>query len=369
MRLRHEYAHFLFRNGQGLDRPLWYDEGFAQLASTIQVHDSSVTVGRVRKDHIELLQNRLWLPGPELVALSSLGDFDSVNRDIFRAQSWALVHSLLLGRRDPGGARARAQAYLDRVAAGGSHDDALKRAFGADSKGLARRLAREVRAGDFLLSEMRAQVPEQGVPPALRPLAVGEVTTILGWLAISLGRPTLASSYFEKAVAENPQDPSATAGLGAVAKLRGEWDVAAPYYAAALVGAPDDAIVQLEAGSYYHTRAARAEDAVERGGLVALAREHYGRSIALDGSLAEPHAVLGATYLLPGQKPRGGLASLDQSAALLPASLEIELLRANLSARMAVPETARRRALNVYSRTHSHDLADAALRLIEAIDL
>lgn len=366
--LRHEYAHFLFRNREGLDRPLWFDEGFAQLASTIDVDDDGVRVGRVRSDHLRALRNNLWLRGDRIVELQDLEGLEPRERTVFQAQAWGLVHLLLLGGEDPASARQASQRYFELVAEQGLDERALERAFDANGVELTRRLADAVRLGEFPSAEIRADVAAQTGTLELRPLPLDEVLTHLGWLSITYGRPDQAAEYFDMAVAANPRNARSHAGRGAVEKLRGEWEGAREHYAAALAEGADDAVVQLEVGGYFHARASRAQDAAVREQLVRQAREHYRRSIALDGSIAEPYAVLGATYLLPGQRAAEGLAALDRAGELLPSSLEIELLRASAMARAGQPLAARRRASNVIARTHSQDLADAASTLVEEID-
>ena len=366
--LRHELAHFLFRNREGIERPLWFDEGFGQLASTLDVNPGgSVLMGRVRKDHLRVLRDNLWLPGDRIVQLESLEKLDAGNRRVFRAQSWGLVHLLLLGTQHPSKAGQAAQRYFERVAEEGPTDRALETAFGANGVELTRRLLEAVRTNTFGTVEIRADVAEEQAPPELRRLSVEEVLIRLGWLSIQFGRPDQAEEYFEMAVAENPRSALAHAGLGATDKLRADWEAAREHYAVALAEGSGDPIVQLEVGGYYHARAARTEDAALRQRLVELARDHYRRSIALDASLAEPHAVLGATSLRPGQHAADGLDALARAAELLPSSLEIELLRANAIARTGQSAAARRRAWNVFSRTHSQDLASAARQLAEAI--
>lgn len=365
--LRHEYAHYLFRNRQGLDRPLWFDEGFGQLASTIELNDDSVWVGSVRKDHLKLLQNSLWLAGDRIVSLEDLEGLDPDERSIFQAQAWGMVQLLLLGT-DSVAARRAPQRYFDAAADHGPGDLAMEIGFGVDGAELTRRLADAVRRRSFPSLLMRVRVPELREPPELRPLGLGEVLARLGWLSIRLGRPEKAAEYFGMAVAEDPRHARAHAGLGAVAKLRGEWDRAGEHFEAALDLDADDPIVQLEAAGYYQARATAEEDADGRRDWLERAREHCRRSIALDDSVAEPFAVVGIGYLLPGQPPERAREALAHAAQLQPSSLEIELLRASATARDGQPLAGRRRALNVFSRTHSPDLADAARTLADAID-
>ena len=63
----HDYAHFLVRQGDRR-RPLWYEEGVAQLASTIEPRQGHARVAPPRMDHVRTLRDwaksTINLPGP-----------------------------------------------------------------------------------------------------------------------------------------------------------------------------------------------------------------------------------------------------------------------------------------------------------------
>jgi len=155
------------------------------------------------------------------------------------------------------------------------------------------------------------------------------------------------------AIAANPHNARAHAGLGAADGLRGRWDAAIPQFGRALGIAPDDALNQLDVGAYYHARARETGDAEARAQLAALARRHFARSRELDDSLLEAYAMYGATFLLEGEETQRGLEPLEHASQMLPSSLEIKLLLARLYARLGRSMAARSLALAVYSRTHS----------------
>ena len=93
----HEYTHLLLARS-GLHIPLWMNEGWADLNSTLTVKGQKAMIGAViagRRD--ALLQNK-WIP---------LSDLDKVNQkspmynerekaSVFYGESWALVHMLFL---------------------------------------------------------------------------------------------------------------------------------------------------------------------------------------------------------------------------------------------------------------------------------
>lgn len=373
-RLRHDYAHWLFRQLEGLDCALWWDEGFALLASSMLIGNAGAEFGVARADLLSLLRDRIWISIDRLVRMRGLEGVGRKQRQLFEAESWALVHYLYLGRERARGRpyeatlRAEMDRYARLVADGTREDRALAPSFGAGGEALQGQLVELVNGNQFGALAVRTRLPWGPDGPELSSLSPDEVASVLGWLSIALGRPDQARGYFEMAVAASPDNAHAHLGLGAVDKLLARWEEAKPHYARALGLASADPFVELEVGGYYHARAGRTADAGTRSQLLELARGHYASSIELDASLPEPHAVLGATYLLEGEDAKLGLDPLQRAQQQLPASLEIELLRANLALKLGLTVEGRDRALKVFSLTHSNDLAAAAEQILDAID-
>ena len=121
----------------------------------------------------------------------------------------------------------------------------------------------------------------------------------------------------------------------------------------------------LEAARLYHARAESSP--AERSRWLTLARRHYARSQALDDQLPETPAMLGATYLLDGEQASRGLRHVAAAARLMPASLDIELLRARLEARRGGRAAARLLAADVLSRGHDPARERAARELLDSL--
>lgn len=94
--LMHEYVHLLTAS-LAPDAPAWLDEGLSEFWGTVVVEGDRVIVGRSVKRHIARLQQ--WQQLERTVRLQR-GEFiaDSEPASMFYAQSWAMVHYLLLGR-------------------------------------------------------------------------------------------------------------------------------------------------------------------------------------------------------------------------------------------------------------------------------
>ena len=97
----HEYVHLLVNNSLGRGAaPAWFNEGLAEYYRTFAVEDDrKVHLGKFVDEHLYLLRQQRMLPLAQLLAV----DHHSLERNrhdvrgLFYAQSWALVHYLILG--------------------------------------------------------------------------------------------------------------------------------------------------------------------------------------------------------------------------------------------------------------------------------
>ena len=91
----HEYAHVLL-DGNYPPTPLWFDEGFADYYSTINVLRDSVEMGKPPAGYLDVLRRAQWIPLAELFRVQP--DSKTYNlsdrRSLFYAESWVLVHYL-----------------------------------------------------------------------------------------------------------------------------------------------------------------------------------------------------------------------------------------------------------------------------------
>ena len=129
----HEYGHMLL-DGNYPPTPLWFDEGFADYFSTIDVTRDGVEIGKPPQGYLQLLRNSQWMPFNQLLRVTAnsktynLGD----HRSLFYAESWVLVHYLIDQQK-----LTAAGQYFGLVE--NQHipvDDAVQQAFGVSSQQL-----------------------------------------------------------------------------------------------------------------------------------------------------------------------------------------------------------------------------------------
>ena len=93
----HEYMHLIIRHS-GLKIPIWLNEGWADVYSTLRPMGKETAVGDLLDDRMNSLKADKWLTFDELTSTDQTSpNYHEASRvGIFYAESWALAHMLYL---------------------------------------------------------------------------------------------------------------------------------------------------------------------------------------------------------------------------------------------------------------------------------
>src|SRR5207249_4962161 len=128
----HEYVHLLVDNTSG-NVPRWFDEGLAEYYSSFEIEeDRKVHLGELIPYHLLTLREEKLLPLRTLFAVDYYSPYynEGSKRGAFYAESWALVHYLILGNN--GQRLPQLNKFLQLIAANVATDEAFKQAFQMD---------------------------------------------------------------------------------------------------------------------------------------------------------------------------------------------------------------------------------------------
>jgi len=139
----HEYAHYLlFRNFHSL--PTWLNEGLAEFHSTFEADwkNGKSLLGRAPVHRLRSLRHYSFLPLRRVVSASP-ADMEKLWRnpdqiEMFYAESWALVHYLMIGRKS--NKPSNFGEFVRAIERGTGADAALKQWFGTDLAQIEREL-------------------------------------------------------------------------------------------------------------------------------------------------------------------------------------------------------------------------------------
>ena len=128
----HEYVHQLMSDNLA-SLPPWFQEGFAECFSTLEIEgkDKKIRMGRAIGEHVGLLSQRRFMPLEQLFAVTqeSKEYNEEEKQGLFYAESWALVHYMMLGPKDR---RDKFLEFLNGLNKGTSAPAVFQRVFQTD---------------------------------------------------------------------------------------------------------------------------------------------------------------------------------------------------------------------------------------------
>ena len=357
----HEYIHFLLKSRNGkAELPSWISEGLAQYFETLQVIDGGrVTLGTAPQNRLELLRrSELIAPGELLSARrTALHIGANMQRSMFYAQSWLLVHYLLHnGSGKPGD---RLEQFLRSIGQGDDPSKGLKQIYGLEAEQLS--------------ATLRSYVQNQSLPVTVEPLAATRsvkretaftpvspalIQAYLGDLLYYMDRFDEAEPLLRKAVAADSKLMLANASLGLLMIRREKWDEAGRLLETAVRDSSADYFVHFNY-AYALSRASSPGGMVRRfpPAVFAKMRESLERSIALEPGFADSYHVLAFIFLVNGTELPLGVGLLEKGLSLKPGDENFEILLAKILVRLERYQEAR-----VYAEKLSQKANDPQVR-------
>ncbi len=324
----HEYVHFFLSHRYG-DVPLWLHEGLAEYYSTCRMNKNEVDVGRPIDSHVQYLAEKPLMPLGDLFEMNTDSkDYSEGERQgVFYAESWALVHYLLLGNA----ARAtQLQTFLDSSGGLISQPDAFTQAFGAGHEAMQQQLDDYVHNADFRYLHLKFSSLTTDETAEVLPLSRPELLYTLGdYVAhVTPWQVEAAEAHLREALRLDSSHARAHAALAALLAKRDAWPEAEEHFQKAIETGSADALpfylygkAQLERGMAH-----RRDVAINPGPLpesIQAARGLLARSVELAPNFAEASVALGCTYLYDPGDLTDGIAALDHARQLLPARMDI----------------------------------------------
>jgi tetratricopeptide (TPR) repeat protein len=297
----HEYVHLHLRENMP-DAPLWLNEGLAEFYSAFAVSGGEAAFGAPIPYHIRLLRGRELIPLATLFAVAH--DSPHYNeRDksgIFYAESWALVHYLMLG----GGGRLRPQLtrFVNLLSAGVSADAGVQLAFGMSLEALEGELKEYVRRGEFASERVAVgRGPDSHVSAQSAALSEAEAYSYLGDLLLHINRPGDAEKYFQRSLSLDPKLAAAHAALGLLLVRQGSFEEAKKHLRLATV-TPQSYLVHYYYAYVLSQEGAGSGPARYSPESAAVMRNELGKVIKLAPQFANAYYLLAFVNLVTGEQ-------------------------------------------------------------------
>src|SRR5262252_4562789 len=179
----HEYLHVVLGRNLGT-LPVWINEGLAEFYSTFVPSRRAADIGRPIPEHIMFLQANGTIPLDQLmlVSVNSADYREGSRRGMIYAESWAMVHMLVM---KPGPDAGMLSRYLGALGRGAEDRTALAASYGAHATdSLTDALRQYVKLGTYSYSSWSFGDDLTDVDARVRELPASEVLLLLGELAL-----------------------------------------------------------------------------------------------------------------------------------------------------------------------------------------
>ena len=311
----HEYVHFILRNATPIAYPIWYDEGFAEVLSTVQAYEDQLIVGAIPKVRMPSFRYGKWIPMRRIIAATSYSDVPQNQVHMLYAEAWALAHYVTLDRAGEGSI----DEYFNLVESGMETSQAYERAFSEPIEKSDDNIRRRLREGDWrLLGIPLENLQFDRTKPTTRKPTESEVATQLGSLQLANNAVREAQVLLQAALEADSTNARAHAGMGNALKLQSRFGGAGPHFRRAVELDPTDPLNHLDLAEYLHELALKESRGAEHDRLLSEAREAYEAARELDPSAPEVQLMIGRTYLAPGEDAHQSVRFIAKAFVDLP---------------------------------------------------
>jgi len=303
--VRHEFVHFVLANGDRGAYPPWYNEGLAELLSTIEVTPQGIELGAMPPTRAVSLVLGAPLTTRRMLTARDILRWEPRVRAQLYAQAWAMVQYLTVAAPERARFGQSIPNYLTAIRSGVAIDAAWQDAFGLSVEEFDRRITAYVDGQRFAVARIPLDPAEtrRSLDTRTESVDQAQVLAALGELVLEEGAEGAkrARSLFERALQASPGTADAERGLRRIRLVEGDFS-------------PDE-LEQLR------------EDARAR--------------LEVDPDDVRAWVDLGRSYALAtGDGPRKGVRALMRARELAPASRGIQVLLAQLELRVGQTQAA-----------------------------
>jgi FimV-like protein len=339
----HEYTHLLVKNTSG-NVPIWFNEGLAEYYSTFSItDDQKVVMGRPIASHVFLLRENKMLPLRTLFQVDQKSPYysESDKQSIFYAESWALMHYLILGK--DGQRVTQMGKFLELLSANVAVEQAFQQAFAMSFESMENELSAYIQRDRYPITT-GSFTSKVGYDKAMQsaPMTEAEAQAYLGDLLLHSNRNE-SEAYLQKALALNPDLAMANASLGMLRVRQGRADEARKSLERAVAASSQNYLIH-----YYYAYALSREGNRDMQTVMGFAPETAAKiraelklAIQLRPDFPESYSLLAFVNLVTESELDETLELLKRALATSPGRNDLVYMLAQLYLRKEDFKTAR----------------------------
>jgi len=367
----HEYVHFLLRENVGT-LPLWISEGLAECYSTFELgKQNEFTIGRAPDAHVAALNQGVpFMPMKRLLSIQDTSpEYNEESKQgAFYAQSWAMIHYLVLGA--DGKRRSQFAQLLTGISKGQSFDDAFGEAFQTDYGTVDEEVREYVRrrtSWPMMKVSTRDSIQVDVRAMSTATISEAESDFYLGDVLLHLNRFADAEPHLTSALSKNPNLTSAQTSVAILRVRQRRYDDALAFLKKVAETDSKNYLV-----NFYYAYVLERADADASATLTNAPAEKYEtmrtyakKSIELAPRYVEAYALLARIDLNAGENLDEAEATLQKAINIAPGRDDLQLLLAQTYLRANRTQDARsllsvveRNATNIDVRRRATTLLD-----------
>lgn len=368
----HEYTHLLVENTFD-NAPVWFNEGLAEYYSTFSItDDQKIVLGSPIGNHVYLLRQNRMLPLRTMFEVDYKSPhYNETNKQsIFYAQSWALMHYLMIGKA---GRVEQLAKFMELLNLKVPMEQAFQQAFEMPFETMEKDLRNYVRQDRYNIVRGHFEKKlELDTTTEATKLSEAEAQAYLGDLLLHSYRKD-AYSYLERALQLDPNLAMAHASLGMAHFREGKVKEAHASLERAVAANSQNYLAHY----YYAYTLSHADsnDTTPITGypaeVAAKIREHLQKAITLRPDFPESYNLLSFVSLVTGEGVDEAIASVKQVLSSSPGRHQLMYMLGQLYARKGDYKAAREMLEQVtksnvdeHVRTHS----EALLTMIRSVE-
>ncbi len=378
----HEYVHSLTHDSTA-NVPPWFGEGIAEFYSMFEVSDKDkkVQLGAPISNHVFFLRESKFLALQQLFAVNhDSPDYNERDKKgVFYAESWALIHYLMLGNN--GQRRPQLMQFVDYINSDMPVAEAFTKAFQTDFAALEAELKKYIGNSRYpvLTFTSKEKLTFDDEMAAAVEISEAEANFHLGDL-LAHQRRTDAEKYLQTAIQLDPTFAPAYASLGLLRTYTGNTDEALKYL--------EKAVTYDKAGKnhlvyYYYAQALLQKEqgvgnAIKSGEFdkqkAALIRTNLIRAIEIKPTFAHAYSSLAFVNLVSGEELNETITLLKRAMQMAPGDHNLGFQLAQIYMRQEKYDLAKktiepviRSAVDSSMKYQAQSLLDSINRMVEQI--
>jgi len=313
----HEYTHLLVDNTIG-NAPSWFNEGLAEYYSTFKISDDQkIVLGAPIGNHVYLLRQNKMLPLATLFQVDHNSPYynERNKQGIFYAQSWALMHYMIIGKQ---GRVEQLGKFIELIGTDVPMAQAFQQAFQTTYDVIEKELRDYVKQDRYNIMkghfEQKLET-EAGLQTA--PISEAGAQAYLGDLMLHSNRKE-SITYLQKALTLDPTLALAHASIGMALIREGKINEAVASLERAVNANTQNYLIHY----YYAFALSRIGDGKPVSGyppeVVARIYDEVNKAIALRPDYPESYKLLAFVSMVTNTKVEESIALLKKALVASP---------------------------------------------------